>query len=301
MTGIVVVDKPAGMTSHAVVNRMRRLFGQRSVGHGGTLDPMATGVLPVFLGRATKASAYALEGDKTYAARFRFGLTTDTQDITGKTLTTSQELPDEEDLRAVLERFRGEILQTPPMVSAIRHDGKHLYELARAGIEVEREARRVTIGTLELYARGESPFGDAPGEGEYDVLVSCSKGTYIRTLCADIGDALGCGAALSALRRLKTGIFCAQESYTPDELEAMQAGGRLESAVLNCDVLFRELASLVLDDEEEARIRRGAPVYRLTPAGRYRLYGGDGRFLGVGAVRETDRRPELMIEKGFME
>ena len=298
-TGIVIVDKPAGLTSQGVVSRMRRIFGQKSVGHGGTLDPMATGVLPVFLGRATKASSYALEGGKVYAARIRFGLTTDTEDITGQVLTCSDALPDADAAAAVLQRFTGTISQVPPMVSAIKKDGQRLYDLARRGIEVEREARAVTVYAIEPYA-DDSPFG-AAGAGELDLRVSCSKGTYIRTLCADIGRELGCGACLAALRRLETGMFTLEGAYTLDALEEMRAAGTLGRAVLPCDILFAGLPALTLDADGEARIRRGAPVYLLKKAGRYRLYGADGAFLGIGAVRETDRRPELMIEKGLME
>ena len=299
-TGVVIVDKPGGMTSQGVVSRLRRIFGQKSVGHGGTLDPMATGVLPVFLGRATKASSYALEGDKVYAARFRFGLTTDTEDITGHVLTTSDALPDRDAVLAALPRFTGTLAQVPPMVSAIKKDGQRLYDLARRGIEVEREARTVTIYEIVPYADADSPFGPA-GEGEYDFRIRCSKGTYIRTLCADIGAALGCGAAMAALRRLQTGMFRLDEAYTPDALEEMKNNGTLDSAVLPCDILFRDLPALTLDAEGEARIRRGAPVYLLKKPGRYRLYDASGGFLGIGQVRETDRRPELMIEKGLME
>lgn len=295
-TGIVTVDKPAGMTSHTVVDRMRRIFGQKSVGHGGTLDPMATGVLPVFLGRATRASAYALEGDKTYAARLHFGIATDTQDITGTTLRTCGSLPSREAILAVLPRFTGAISQVPPMYSAVQKDGKRLYELARRGMTVEREARTVTIYEISLCE--DPPFEDA---GEMDILVTCSKGTYIRTLAADIGDALGCGAALAALRRMKTGVFTLEDAYTLETLEGMKENGSLADAVRPCDRLFADLPSLTLDAEGEARIRRGAPVYLTEPAGRYRLYARTGEFLGLGAVRETDRRPELMIEKGMME
>ena len=299
-TGIVTIDKPEGLTSQGVVGRVRRLFEQKSVGHGGTLDPMATGVLPVFLGRATRASSYALEGDKTYAARFRFGISTDTQDITGRTLAVCARIPARDEIAAVLPRFTGEVSQVPPMYSAIQKDGQRLYDLARRGIEVEREARRVVIHALKTLSADESPFGEA-GEDELDVVVTCSKGTYIRTLCADIGDALGCGAAMAALRRLKTGAFTLENAYTLDALEKMKENGTLGEAVRPCDLLFAELPALTLDAEGEARIRRGAPVYLMRPAGRYRLYGLAGGFLGLGVVRETDRRPELMIEKGMME
>ena len=302
MIGFVIVDKPSGWTSQDVVSRMRKLFGMHDVGHGGTLDPMATGVLPVFLGRATRASVYVLEGDKTYAARLRFGITTDSQDITGTVLSTSAAFPTLEAIADVLPRFRGKILQTPPMYSAVQIGGKRLYELARKGIEVERPSREITIHSLELLSPNEpSPFGTAPEAGEADVLVTCSKGTYIRTLAADIGDACGCGAVLAGLRRLNSHGFDIGESYTLDRLAEMRENGTLGTAVCPVDRLFADLPVLKLDAYADARIRRGAPVYLHKKPGKYRLYGIENEFLGIGNVRETDRRPELMIEKGFFE
>jgi tRNA pseudouridine55 synthase len=297
ITGMLTIDKPGGMTSHTVVNRLRRIFDQKEVGHGGTLDPMATGVLPVFLGRGTKAASYVSDDDKTYAARIRLGITTDTQDITGTVLTQTDVLPGRDALEAVLPRFTGTLSQTPPMYSAVQVGGQRLYKLARAGVEIEREAREITISELAFTDVPE--FGE-PGTGEYDLRVTCSKGTFIRTLCADIGEALGCGATLAELRRLRTGIFNIADAYTLERLEEMKTAGTLAEAVRCCDLLFTELPRLNLTSGNALRIRRGAPVYLHHAPGRVRLYDPDGAFLGVGIIRKTDRRPELTIEKGMI-
>jgi len=192
--GVLVVDKPAGWTSMDVCAKLRGVFHQKRVGHGGTLDPMATGVLPVFLGRATRAVEYVTEGEKEYIAALRLGLITDTQDTTGTILEEREATVTGEQLEAVLARFTGEIEQLPPMYSAIKVQGKKLYELARKGIEVERKPRPVTIRTLEAVGRSD--------EGDVTLRVVCSKGTYVRTLCHDIGQTLGCGGCMAALRRV---------------------------------------------------------------------------------------------------
>lgn len=300
MNGIVIVDKPQGMTSHTVVNRLRRIYNCRQVGHGGTLDPMATGVLPAFIGRATKAAGYVRDGDKTYIARFRFGITTDTEDITGEILTQTPCTVSAEALEDAVRAFRGNILQIPPMYSAVQVGGQRLYRLARSGIEIEREARPVTVHEFERIAPPSAL--PAPAPEEFDFRITCSKGTFIRTLCADVGKALGCGAALSALRRVHTGIFDIAEAYTLDELERRAAEGTLEATLSCSDILFSELPGVTLWGDAEARIRRGAPVYLANQsAGRKRIYSKGGEFLGIGLVRETDRRPELSIEKGFFD
>ncbi|MBQ2177944.1 MAG: tRNA pseudouridine(55) synthase TruB, partial [Oscillospiraceae bacterium] len=192
-SGIIIINKPAGWTSMDVCAKLRGIFHEKRVGHAGTLDPMATGVLPVFVGQATKAVSFAESGEKEYLARLRLGLTTDTQDTTGTVLSELPVTVTEEDLRAVLPRFTGEIEQIPPMYSAVKVQGRKLYELARKGAEVERKPRAVTIFALELLGQ--------TGKNEYALRVRCSKGTYIRTLCHDIGAVLGCGGAMSALER----------------------------------------------------------------------------------------------------
>jgi len=299
MTGILIVDKPQGMTSHTVVNKLRRIFEQKAIGHGGTLDPMATGVLPVFLGRATKAAPYVRDGDKTYLARFRFGVSTDTQDITGTTLRESADIPTQEALDAVLPRFRGAISQLPPMYSAVQVDGVRLYKLARSGVEIEREARDIVIHELEPVTVPE--FGER-GPGEWDFRVTCSKGTFIRTLCADIGDALGCGACLSALRRVHTGQFTIEDAYTLEKLEEIKGAGMLETTVKPCDCIFTDLPVISLTPENTLRFKRGAPVYLSgKKSGRYRIYSYEKEFLGLGNIEQTDRRPELTVEKGMFD
>ena len=210
MSGILLVDKPAGWTSHDVVGRLRRMTGQRRIGHSGTLDPMATGLLVVFLGRATRAVEFAEGHDKAYTALLRPGVVTDTLDTTGAVLATSPERPTRSELEAALGAFRGEIEQLPPMYSALKHNGKKLYEIARAGGEVERKPRPVTIYRLECTGeRG----------GDFVLEVECSKGTYIRTLCDDIGRALGCGACMSGLRRTRAGGFDVRDALTIEEIE----------------------------------------------------------------------------------
>jgi len=293
--GIVVIDKPEGISSHTVISKMRKLLDQRKIGHGGTLDPLATGVLPVFAGRATRAAEYVQATEKAYTARFRLGITTATQDITGEVLEIKPVTVTQAEVEAVLDRFRGEIMQTPPMYSAIQVDGQRLYKLAREGREIERQARPVTIHRLTLVAA-------YPETNEYDIDVACSKGTFIRTLCADIGDALGCGATVTKLRRTQTGIFSIAQAYTIEMLTAMKEEGRLEEAFMSPDLLFADLPQIKMFPENAARVCRGAPVYLTKKEpGRYRVYDEAGAFLGVGVIEDTDRRQVLMMEKGFFE
>ena len=267
--GILIINKPQDWTSMDVCAKLRGILHERRVGHAGTLDPMATGVLPVFIGQATKAVSFAESGEKEYLARLRLGLTTDTQDSTGAVLSESPCTVAEDDLRAVLPRFTGEIAQIPPMYSALKRNGKKLYELARAGVEVERAPRPVTIFSLELAGQ------TAPNE--YALRVRCSKGTYIRTLCHDIGAALGCGGVMSALTRTMAAGFTLSEAVT---LEQVQSSG---AALLRpTDSLFRNYpAYTVPDGEAERRCRCGNPLRADLPDGTYRLYGGDGSFLAL--------------------
>ena len=210
LSGIVVVHKEQGMTSQTVVNRVKRIFGVAKAGHTGTLDPLATGVLPVLVGRAVKASEFMLTQDKHYLATLKLGITTDTEDVTGEILSESALVPTEDEVRAAVSSFVGEIMQTPPMVSAVKKDGERLYKLARQGVEVEREAKPVTIHSVDL-ANFQPPY--------CDFVVRCSKGTYIRTLCADVGASLGCGAALYRLNRIQSGEFELTEAVTIDEMK----------------------------------------------------------------------------------
>lgn len=274
MNGILLVDKPQDWTSHDVVAKLRGVFGERRIGHSGTLDPLATGLLVVFLGRATKAVEFSEAAEKEYVAHLRLGVETDTQDITGTVLRTSSEVPDRSALEAVLPRFRGEILQLPPMYSAIKVNGKKLYEIARKGGEVERQPRQITIHELTLL--GEE-------NGDYLLRVRCSKGTYIRTLCHDIGQALGCGGVMTALRRTRIGGYDVRDAYTMTALSEMDRASA-EPLLLPLDSLFSDLPAVTLSGVNEAHCRNGRPFSLPMPDGRYRLYGKDGQFLMIAAA-----------------
>ena len=274
MNGILLVDKPQDWTSHDVVAKLRGVFGERRIGHSGTLDPLATGLLVVFLGRATKAVEFSEAAEKEYVAHLRLGLETDTQDITGTVLRTSSEVPDRSALEAVLPQFRGEICQLPPMYSAIKVNGKKLYEIARKGGEVERQSRQITIHELTLL--GEE-------NGDYLLRVRCSKGTYIRTLCHDIGQALGCGGVMTALRRTQIGGYDIRDAYTMTALSEMDRASA-ESLLLPLDSLFSDLPAVMLSGENEAHCRNGRPFSLPLPDGRYRLYGKGGQFLMIAAA-----------------
>lgn len=266
--GIVIIDKPQGWTSMDVCAKLRGIFREKRVGHAGTLDPMATGVLPVFVGTATKAVQFAESGDKEYVATLKLGLVTNTQDSTGETLETHPVDVSEDALRTVLPRFTGEIEQIPPMYSAIKIGGKRLYELARRGEEVERAPRKVTIHGLELLEQ------TAPDE--FILRVKCSKGTYIRTLCHDIGAALGCGGCMAALRRTMAAGFVIDEAVT---LEQAQEKG--EALLRPVDELFRAHRAYTLQSALQAeRAAHGNPIpARGLADGVYRVYDRDGSFL----------------------
>lgn len=266
--GILIIDKPAGWTSMDVCAKIRGILHEKRVGHGGTLDPMATGVLPVFVGRATRAVEFAENGRKEYLAGLRLGLATDTQDVTGTVLETRPVTAGPAELEAALAAFRGEISQVPPMYSAVKIQGKKLYELARKGQEVERKARPVTVYELELL--------EAESGTDYCLRCLCSKGTYIRTLCHDVGRALGCGGALYSLRRTMAAGFTLDQAVT---LEDVQEGG--EALLRPLDSLFAQHPALTLRSPgQEKRVRCGNPVTLPgTAEGTYRLYGREGEFL----------------------
>lgn len=269
-SGIIVIDKPADWTSMDVCAKLRGLLKEKRIGHAGTLDPMATGVLPVFVGSATRAVEFAEKGDKEYLAGLRLGLVTNTQDITGETLEERPVTIGEEELRTVLPRFVGPIRQIPPMYSAIKRDGKRLYELARAGKEVHRDPRPITIHEIEVLEK--------LGEREYLLRVRCSKGTYVRTLCHDIGEALGCGGAMSSLRRTMAAGFTLKESVTLEEVR--ERGAEL---LMPTDQYFRELPSYTIKDlRQEKLCRNGNPIKAPgLSEGEYRVYGENGEFLCV--------------------
>ncbi len=266
--GVVIIDKPADWTSMDVCAKIRGILREKRVGHGGTLDPMATGVLPVFVGQATRAVEFAENSRKEYVAGLRLGLVTDTQDVTGRTLETHPVSPSRAGVEAALASFRGEIAQIPPMYSAVKINGQRLYDLARKGREVERKPRRITIYELELLEQA--------GETDFLFRCVCSKGTYIRTLCHDVGQALGCGGALYSLRRTMAAGFTLRDAVT---LQDVQARG--EALLLPADSLFARHPALTLDDSAaEKRVRCGNPIARPGLAdGTYRVYGQNGDFL----------------------
>ena len=267
-SGILIIDKPAGWTSMDVCAKLRGILQERRIGHGGTLDPMATGVLPVFVGNATKAVEFADKSDKEYIAGLRLGLTTNTQDTTGETLETRPANIGREELEAVLPRFTGPIEQIPPMYSAVKIGGKKLYELARKGQEVERRPRPVTIHALEVL--------EQTGEAEYLLRVRCSKGTYVRTLCHDIGQTLGCGGCMSSLRRTMAAGFPLEDAVTLEQVR--EQGAALLRSV---DGLFAACPAYHIANPGQERLCRNGnplPAPGLTP-GQYRVYGREGEFL----------------------
>ena len=277
MNGILLVDKPSGWTSSDVVAKLRGALHEKRIGHSGTLDPMATGLLVVLVGRATRAASFAEAQDKRYLAGLRLGLVTDTQDVTGTVCQHNSVDITEKELREVLERFTGEIEQIPPMYSAIKVKGRKLYQIARRGGEVERAPRPVTFFSLALVGR----------EGEDWLLdVRCSKGTYVRTLCHDIGAALGCGGCMSSLRRLAAGDYSVERAHPLTEILAAADDGRAESLLLPLDGLFAAYPALTADAEAERRIRCGNPAAVPAGDGTYRVYAQNGAFLALCRVEQ---------------
>ena len=311
--GILIVDKPAGWTSQDVAAKLRGVYHEKRVGHGGTLDPMATGVLPIFIGRATRAVPFFEHADKVYEATLRLGLVTDTQDITGRVLEEHPVDITTEQLEAVLAFFRGEIQQIPPMYSAIKIGGQKLYALARKGKEVEREPRPVVIYELTLIqgsgirdqgSGNAFPLGGrcpsahtGADEGTLDLplRVHCSKGTYVRTLCHDIGAALGCGGCMAALRRTRAGRYGIEQAHS---LEEILAAPDPEALLLPVDSLFSDRPRCTVSEAGEKKLRNGAalPAPKLAD-GEYRVYGPQGDFLALAAVSDGT----LVAIKSFFE
>ena len=272
MNGIVIVDKPMDWTSQDVTAKLRGVFQTRRIGHGGTLDPMATGVLPVFVGRATRGVEFFEHAEKTYEATIRLGLTTDTEDVTGTVLGEMPVHVTEEAFLAILEQFRGEIQQIPPMYSALKVNGQKLCDLARKGREVERQPRTITIFKLECLEFA----GDTAR-----LLVHCSKGTYIRTLCKDIGQALGCGGCMAALRRVSAGSYTiAQAVPLAQLLEAEDP----EQYLQGVDTMFSQYEKVVLTTNQEKRCRNGNAFSVKMADGTYRAYSTEGEFLMLANV-----------------
>ena len=272
MNGIVIVDKPAGWTSQDVTARLRRVFGTRRIGHGGTLDPMATGVLPVFVGRATRGVEFFEHAEKTYETVLRLGITTDTEDITGTVLTEQDAFVTGQMLEQVLQKFRGEILQVPPMYSALKVNGQKLCDLARKGREVERQPRPITIHELTLLGM------EADG---IRLRVRCSKGTYIRTLCKDIGAALGCGGCMASLRRIQAGEYTVREAVP---LETLLETEHPEQYLRGVETMFSVHPEVILTENQEKRCRCGNSFTVGMADGTYRAYGRSGEFLMLAKV-----------------
>lgn len=285
MNGIIIIDKPLGRTSHDMVYEMRKVTGIKKIGHTGTLDPMATGVLPVCIGSATKMADMLTLSDKSYIAELVLGRTTDTQDADGKVLTECKVNCSEEEIRCAVNSFVGEIEQVPPMYSAIKQNGKKLYELARQGIEVERKPRKVTINSIDIL--------EISGE-RVKIDVSCSKGTYIRTLCEDIGKKLGAGAYMNTLRRTRTGQFTIEESHTLSEIKELKENGGIESIIIPADRMFEEYPSVMLNPKQVKSVTNGvAMTYREGQEGQtYRVYDNENKFLCISRI--TDGRLKLI-------
>ena len=274
MNGIVIVDKPQDWTSQDVTARLRRVFNTRRIGHGGTLDPMATGVLPVFVGRATRGVEFFEHAEKTYEAVLRLGIATDTEDITGTVLEEKPVAVTAELLEQVLEQFRGEIYQVPPMYSALKINGQKLCDLARKGKEVERQSRPITIFELVCLEF----------TGERAVLrVRCSKGTYIRTLCKDIGAALGCGGCMESLRRTAAGDYTIAEAVPLQTLLETEDPARYLRTV---DTMFSRYEGVTLTENQEKRCRNGNSFTIGMPEGTYRAYSKNGEFLMLAVVKD---------------
>lgn len=272
MNGIVIVDKPQGWTSQDVTARLRRVFNTRRIGHGGTLDPMATGVLPVFVGRATRGVEFFEHAEKTYETVLQLGLTTDTEDTSGTVLSQQEVNISEEDFLRILPKFRGEIQQIPPMYSALKVNGQKLYDLARKGQTVERQPRPITIHELELL--------EFSGH-QARLRVRCSKGTYIRTLCKDIGEALGCGGCMAQLRRITAGEYTIEEAVP---LQQLLDSGTPEQYLRSVDSMFRNYGSVTLTEKQEQRCRNGNAFTLKIADGTYRVYSKTGDFLALSKV-----------------
>ena len=290
MDGVIVINKPTGQTSHNLVGFTRRLLNIKKVGHTGTLDPDASGVLPVCIGRGTKAADMLTASDKAYRAQLILGMTTDTLDASGEILTEHPVNVSRQQIEDVIKGFIGEIFQIPPMFSAIKKDGKKLYELAREGITIEREKRKVNIFDINICEIDMENYA-------ITIEVYCSKGTYIRTLCEDIGMKLGCGAYMNTLVRTKSANFTLEESYTPEELLKMKKDGTLSNIIIPVDKLFFDYDEVVLDEFLSAKARNGIAIRKkgLKDGDLYRVYDTNREFLCISEYREG----ALYLKKAF--
>ncbi|MDD4689219.1 MAG: tRNA pseudouridine(55) synthase TruB [Eubacteriales bacterium] len=282
MNGIINVYKPLGISSHGVVSRVRHILNMKRVGHTGTLDPMAEGVLPICVGQGTKASDMLTDSDKQYRAVLRLGVTTDSQDMQGAIIEEREVNCTEDQIRAVVGGFIGEISQIPPMYSAIKVDGKKLYELARKGIEIERSPRQITIKNI-VVEEVNLPF--------VTLLVDCSKGTYIRTLCHDIGERLGTGGAMDSLVRTKAGGFSIEDAISLEQLEA--DGG--EKHLVGLNQVFGIYPAVIADEKAQARVLNGQTLKFDVPQGTYRVINKDGTLLCISDANDG----VLKMKKSF--
>lgn len=295
MTGIILIDKPKDITSFGAVARVRRICGEKKCGHTGTLDPMATGLLTVMLGGATRFSMLLPSHDKAYRAEFRLGTVTDTLDITGKVLETRPVSANAAQVAAALAEFVGEIEQLPPMYSAVSVNGKRLYDLARQGVEVEREPRRVTVYSAEILEANESA-------GEYAVSVECSSGTYIRTLISDLGEKLGCGAVLTELRRTAANGFKIDSAVTLEALSQAAESGELDRLIIPVDRALEEYPIITVSAAQARRFGNGGELslerlkYPRT-LGLFRIYDPAGAFMGLGEIGDGD---SLKVKRVFV-
>ena len=285
MTGIICLDKPCNMTSFMAVKKASRILGVKKAGHTGTLDPMATGVLVIMLGHCTRFIELLPEHRKSYTARVKLGITTDTLDITGEVLSENEVNVTLEQLLSVAENYKGDILQTPPMYSALKKDGERLYDLARKGIEIEREQRQITIEKLEIY--------DFDGT-EFSMDVTCSAGTYIRSLCDDIGRELGCGAVMTALRRTEANGFSIEKSVALEELEKLVSENKADDVITSVENALMSYPEIKVSKPQANRFQNGGELgyerlHGEFPVGIYRVKSPDGEFLGLG---------EILTEKG---
>ena len=296
LSGVILVNKHKGVTSFDIVFKIRRLFGTKKVGHTGTLDPLATGVLPVLVGRSAKAAEYLLSENKKYIATLKLGITTDTEDITGNILSKCDTLPTKSEFFDACKSFEGEIQQIPPMYSALKVNGQKLVDLARKGIEVERKARKITIFSILPKVINEA-------EGLYEIEVACSKGTYIRTLCADIGAFLGCGATMTELQRTESGNFKIENAYTIEELEKMSEDERA-NLLLPPDELFKEAEAISFSEFYTRLFKSGCEIYQKKigtnfPVGTYLRVYEKNEFLALAKVRDFEDGSAIKSIKFF--
>ena len=292
MQGILIVDKPTDWTSFDVIAKLRGILGTRKLGHSGTLDPMATGVLPVFCGGASKAVDLQLDHTKAYRATLKLGARTDTGDVTGTMLETAPVTAGEKELLEVLPRFVGPRMQTPPMYSAVKINGQPLYKLARQGMEVERKARPIEILSIQ--------YEGSPAENEYTLTVKCSKGTYIRVLLEEIAEAMGQKGTMSALRRVAAGVYTEADAHSLEEIQAAKNAGpeALQALMLPVESVFTSLPLLVAGERVEQHLYNGCPTSRYPAAdGRYRVRNAQGQFLGLANITGG----VLRVEKLFVE